>query len=470
MKKIKTVLLSSLFMFSTALGLVNTTGLKDKISFENDTSAASETTINMKQIAGFLNTKEEHYPLSDEFIEKYQQNSGGYIELAQKSGLLVDKAKHEPNQKWHFFESWLNPKIEDPDDSLKWDSDAKQRVYTNLLCPELLLWIYEACEVAPEKVKAAKESAEADKVKGASSTSMAKNMRSIVSWDDLTPAILRYIESHPDGEEPTPDPNKTYTVSYNQSNAFTISGLENEYKAGDTVSFSIVLNDETKLISAVKMNSTTLTAISENNYSFTMPASNVTLTVTLKNKPGSGPAIEGSVATYNIKYDLGTRTTAKELTDAATIFDTFELSGGNELITEVSAHNKVYGGGHGGTGENKWYSGNLLKFGTTSVVGTLTLSLTSPVNQIIITGYAHKTSGSVRVGDSTSGDWTGASDGMTDTQSFADMSVASLTTVPNEQTSTLTFNFESTTSVTIATVSACPLYIASIEFINATNN
>ena len=67
----------------------------------------------MQEFTAFLQNKKEHYPLSDEFIERYQQTDGGYIDTAKKLGLLVDKEQHEPNQKWHFFTSWLEPSLED---------------------------------------------------------------------------------------------------------------------------------------------------------------------------------------------------------------------------------------------------------------------------------------------------------------------------------------------------------------------
>lgn len=102
----------------------------------NDISLlANNTTVTMRDIADFLQDKKEHYPLSDEFVERYQQTSGGYLDYAKEKGLIVDKEQHEPNQKWHFFDSWMYPKINDENDSLKWDSSAKTRVYNNLICP-----------------------------------------------------------------------------------------------------------------------------------------------------------------------------------------------------------------------------------------------------------------------------------------------------------------------------------------------
>lgn len=156
-----------------------------------NTPAIIEGNITMRGIADFLDTKAKHYPLSDEFIETYQQTSGGYIDYAKQLGLLVDKKQHEPNQQWHFFDSWLYPSINDG--SLKWSESAKTRVYSKLLCPELLLWIYEASEVSPTKVKEAMDVAINGKVAGTNVSTVAKNMRACVSWADMETVIKNYL-------------------------------------------------------------------------------------------------------------------------------------------------------------------------------------------------------------------------------------------------------------------------------------
>lgn len=160
-------------------------------NLNNVVSPAAEVTITIRDIADYLENKNEHYPLSDEFIERYQQTSGGYIDYAKKTGHMVNKEMHEPNQKWHFFNSWLYQSIDDG--SLTWDADAKRRVYTNLLCPELLLWIYEATEVDPVKVRNAKKVAEEGKSAGTNVSTVAKNMRACVAWEDIQVTLLKYM-------------------------------------------------------------------------------------------------------------------------------------------------------------------------------------------------------------------------------------------------------------------------------------
>lgn len=155
----------------------------------NEVTKTTSLTITIQDIADFLENKKEHYPLSDEFIEKYQQTSGGYISYALKTGHLVNKEMHEPNQKWHFFTSWLDQSIDDS--SLSWEDDAKKRVYNGLLCPELLLWIFEACEVSPTKVRNAYKIAEEGKVNKTNVSTIAKNMRACVPWEDIQENILK---------------------------------------------------------------------------------------------------------------------------------------------------------------------------------------------------------------------------------------------------------------------------------------
>ena len=149
----------------------------------NVVDAAEVDAVSMREISDYLSTKKEHYPLSDEFIERYQQTSGGYIQYAKQLGLTVDKELHLPDQKWHFFTSWIGQSL--TEGTLSYEDDAKTRVYNGLLCPELLLWIYEASSVDPNKVREAKIVAEQGKVAGTNVSTIAKNMRACVPWEDI---------------------------------------------------------------------------------------------------------------------------------------------------------------------------------------------------------------------------------------------------------------------------------------------
>ena len=147
--------------------------------------AAERVDYTIQEFCDFLNDKREHYPLSDEFIERYQQASGGYIDYAKQCGIPVDKYNHSPNQKWHFFSSWIEYGEIDK------TGDAYTRVYVGLKCPELLLWIYEAMGVDPAKVKKAKDVAEAGRASNTNVSTIAKNMRAEVTWEDLIVEISK---------------------------------------------------------------------------------------------------------------------------------------------------------------------------------------------------------------------------------------------------------------------------------------
>ena len=468
MKRKVLLIIQVMIVCLTAISCGNDCNVNNKLEsnhvnadMENVVAPIADTVITMRDIEQFLLGKKEHYPLSDEFIEKYQQTSGGYIDNAKKAGLTVDKQQHEPNQKWHFFESWLYPTIEE---GMSWDETAQNRVYTKLLCPELLLWIYEACEVDPVKVKAAKEVAEEGKVAKLSVSTIAKNMRACVAWSDLEPAILAFKNNS--------DPASIYPVSINQSSSFTVTKLQSQYREGSEVSFVINITDSTKQIDTVTANGTIIKPTSGTTYKFTMPASEVVIQVTLKEREVVvNPPSNLTSASYNIIYDLGTRKTSKLIETTEEVFKTFEYVGeGNGMITSVSSATYIYGGGYGGKNDTNWYTGNMLKFGTTSVSGELVLELNTAINCIKITGYVADAKCQIQIGDSYSLDWTGGSDGKTTTYTCSDMNVTTKEIVEGNQTSTIIIYFESTTSLKIAVTNNKPLYITGIELIATDSN
>ena len=445
-----------------------TNNISDIDKFDNNVATQEEYIVTMQDIALFLETKKEHYPLSDEFIERYQQKSGGYIENAKKAGLLVDKFQHEPNQKWHFFESWFYPSIEEGTFTL--NDSAKSKAYSKLLCPELLLWIYEACEVDPIKVRNAKEVAEQAKVSNTHISTMAKNMRECVPWEDIENTIINYLNSDVE----------SYSVFVNEGTGFVVSGLKNKYRVGSDVTFTINVIDDTKEVFEVKANDLVLKGVSNLKYSFKMPSEEVKINITLKDKtPDIGNPDDGNndddnineeaSYLYNIKYDLGTRKTAKLIENIEELYASFEYSGqGNSIINSISRMEYIYGGGYGGSGDNKWVANDMLKFGTGKVNGSLTFSLSSEVNQIKITGYVSDTGCKIQVGDSESNDWTGTNnDNKTSIITCSNMNVTTKDIVESNQTSTLVVDFEKTKNLKIAVTNCKPFYITSIEFMTS---
>ena len=602
----------------------------------NNASDTAELTV--KDVADYLSTKKAHYPMSDEFVERYQQKDGGYIDLAKERGLVVDKYLHEPNQKWHFFDSWLASKVQEHIDEGKEDFyslSAEQRIYTNLLCPELLLWIYEACDVSPVKVREAMRIAEEGKVNGTNLRTVTAEMRTKVLWSDIEANVRAFMDP---SNAPIKglakaidlDLNTTITLNPTLSSSdagFTFNSSDTSVatvsdagvvkgvgygnttitvmsKENSEISFTIEVNvcnhgnesnpisiketleiansvckstgdvtssiitakgkvksvsngeitlvDLTDSSSEIKVaNYTTLSGVatptqndeivlkgliksSSNKLSFdkigdktvdiiknTRGQSIITLgrhdNVTVKvggneftsnmsikngeiftfsvelddgyqldkvtvNKniltgengtysfevsgdaeivvhayDPSNPAVK--YAKYDIKYDLGTRVTAKEITAAADIFNTFTLDGeGEGMLESVTDNNKVYGGANGGSGDNKWYTEDILKFGTQSVTGGFTLNLNTDINRVKITGYVQSTKCKINIGDAN--DSTKIKN-----VSCSTMNVTTKDVVEAGNTSTIIIDFESTRNLRIETSVAAPLYITSIEFI-----
>jgi gluconate kinase len=110
----------------------------------------------------------------------------------------------------------------------------------------------------------------------------------------------------------------------------------------------------------------------------------------------------------------------------------------------------------------------MLKFGTTSVNGYLTISLECEVIGIIISGYTTNNAAQIRVGDSLSSDWTNDSaDKKTSLVTCSEMSLSNKDNVETKNISSTTIYFASTNEVKIATTNKKPIYITSIEFIVA---
>lgn len=99
--------------------------------------------MNNMEILAFFWGKKEHYPISDEFIEGYQQKDDGnpfsYITYAHNTGHIVESRLHEPNQKWHLLEAYFLCKLID-------EKCVDFRI-GSFKCPELLLWMAEAAGV-----------------------------------------------------------------------------------------------------------------------------------------------------------------------------------------------------------------------------------------------------------------------------------------------------------------------------------
>ena len=109
------------------------------------------------------------------------------------------------------------------------------------------------------------------------------------------------------------------------------------------------------------------------------------------------------------------------------------------------------GGGTGGPTGNKYTIKNILKIGSTSLTGNLTLNLTHAVNKVTITGYIHAANCNLKVGDAT-------------VNSETVLTVISKDAVDNNQEGSVTIECPSTTSLYIGVQTKVAIYITSITF------
>ena len=144
----------------------------------------------IREIVNYFKTKNKHYPISDSFIKSgYQQKNSGYISKAKKIGLEIDYKNAEPNQKWHFIDSYA---------SEKQGSD----VYKHLLvCPELLLWMAEACGIDNSIVRKAENKAREiinigrkENKEGQSRNQAGIMIRKMITWNMIEEKI--FVDSH----------------------------------------------------------------------------------------------------------------------------------------------------------------------------------------------------------------------------------------------------------------------------------
>lgn len=108
--------------------------------------------MTIQDLIKFYTKKEKHYPISDCFIKAgYGQKKNGYIKKAKKENKRISCEDAEPDQRWHFLESYAS--------TLDGKGDAKSMY--RIICPELLLWMAEAAGIDSKVVTEAEQRARA---------------------------------------------------------------------------------------------------------------------------------------------------------------------------------------------------------------------------------------------------------------------------------------------------------------------
>lgn len=257
----------------------------------------------------------------------------------------------------------------------------------------------------------------------------------------------------------------TYKVLNEISEDYEILNLKDEYNEDDEVVFTINVINDNKKIKEVSADEQILSPVNEFTYKFIMPNKDVLLNVVLEDK--NDPAPEIGSDQYKIVFDLEGGKRAKRIETADVLFNTFLYLGNNESIIEsIGEFDYMYGGGYGGKGDTSWYSGDMLKLGTTSVNGYFTLNLSKYINKINIIGYTSSEAAKIRVGDANSSDWNDNSTiSNTTLIECNELAFADKTNIENKVETTISLEFEKTKNLKISTINNKPIYITAIELI-----
>ena len=109
---------------------------------------------------------------------------------------------------------------------------------------------------------------------------------------------------------------QSYNINIASNDDATISVDKQTAKKGETVTITINVTNEKKLIKEVKVNDLTVTKVDDNHYSFVMVASDVTISVTLENKPLENRLItingDENIISYTLKVNDQEVNQAKE--------------------------------------------------------------------------------------------------------------------------------------------------------------
>lgn len=139
----------------------------------------------IQDLIKFYTEKEKHYPISDHFVKAgYGQKKNGYIKKAKKTNKTINCENAEPDQRWHFLESYAS----------KLDGKADAKTVYRVICPELLLWMAEAAGIDSKIVAEAEQSARVIIDNGTNGYARNKAAReikkNIIKWEMIEKQIL----------------------------------------------------------------------------------------------------------------------------------------------------------------------------------------------------------------------------------------------------------------------------------------
>lgn len=136
---------------------------------------------------------------------------------------------------------------------------------------------------------------------------------------------------------------------------------------------SIATVDENGKVTGVSTGKANITITSDENSEIT-----TTVAVTVI-EPSTTPSEETTVS-YTFTGALGSdKTSAATLSTSDAILGVFKSTDSSVMPTSVTDIAKVYAGANGGSGETAWVNCDVLKLGTTKLVGSLTLNFDTSI-------------------------------------------------------------------------------------------
>lgn len=128
--------------------------------------------MKIKDLIIYLENCKTNYPISDEFQINYKQKRGGYLQNPNGKS-------ENYNQKWHLTKSYL------PTYSLEQDISE---MYNRAFCPEMFLYLLEACGVEEDKLKEASKIAKNTIDKASNKRiriTATKEMRKLIPYEEF---------------------------------------------------------------------------------------------------------------------------------------------------------------------------------------------------------------------------------------------------------------------------------------------
>lgn len=224
----------------------------------------------------------------------------------------------------------------------------------------------------------------------------------------------------------------------------TVSATLLPYGASGTVSFVVAPANQGVTFADGKVSAAA--DATAGSYTLTATCGALTKSVAFTVKEASGGEV-----TSLAKYTFSNTANSTAVTDGSTIKGWFSKQSGSDIVSSVSEPSNVYAGANGGSGDNTWSSGNLLKIGKSSAGGSLKISLSQNVKKVIITGYAWKNTLGITINSETV------------SQALAS-NLANKANVEANKVGTVEISFSASNTLAIST-SATALVITAIEFI-----